>query len=111
MPCLEDPPTFMNITVIEAGCIVLRKEVMKHGYSRLMGLLFLLCGTAFSQVVHTDHNIVPDSNHQRVASPESLLIGSGDLLHVTIFREPDLEQKVRVKDSGEIDLDLAGSVK
>ena len=76
-----------------------------------MGLLFLLCGTAFSQVVHTDHSIVPDSNHQRVASPESLLIGSGDLLHVTIFREPDLEQKVRVKDSGEIDLDLAGSVK
>jgi len=42
---------------------------------------------------------------------ESLLIGPGDLLHITVFREPDLEQKVRVKDSGEIDLDLAGTVK
>ncbi|QNI32698.1 SLBB domain-containing protein [Alloacidobacterium dinghuense] len=42
---------------------------------------------------------------------ESLLIGRGDLLHITIFREPDLEQKVRVKDSGEIDLELAGPLK
>jgi len=42
---------------------------------------------------------------------ESLLIGRGDLLHITVFREPDLEQRVRVKDSGEIDLDLAGTLK
>jgi polysaccharide export outer membrane protein len=42
---------------------------------------------------------------------ESLLIGRGDLLHVSIFREPDLEQKVRVKDSGEVDLNLVGLIK
>jgi len=44
------------------------------------------------------------------ATAESLLIGRGDLLHVSMFREPDLEQKVRVKDSGEIDLSLVGAV-
>ena len=41
---------------------------------------------------------------------ESLLIGSGDLLHITVFRESDLEQKVRVKDSGEIALQLIGNI-
>jgi polysaccharide export outer membrane protein len=41
---------------------------------------------------------------------ESLRISSGDLLHVSVFREPDLEQHVRVRDSGEIDLDLVGAV-
>jgi polysaccharide biosynthesis/export protein len=43
-------------------------------------------------------------------SNESLLIGRGDLLHISIFREPDLEQKVRVKDSGEIELSLVGTI-
>ena len=42
---------------------------------------------------------------------ESLLIGRGDLSAHNVFREPDLEQKVRVKDSGDIDLDLAGTIK
>jgi polysaccharide export outer membrane protein len=48
---------------------------------------------------------------QNTGRQESLLIARGDLLHVTVFREPDLEQHVRVKDSGEIDLTLAGTVK
>lgn len=47
----------------------------------------------------------------QASSPESLRIGRGDLLHITVFRESDLEQHVRVKDSGEVDLDLAGTVK
>ena len=42
---------------------------------------------------------------------ESLLIGHGDLLHISVFREPDLEQKLRVNDAGDIDLDLVGAVK
>jgi polysaccharide export outer membrane protein len=41
---------------------------------------------------------------------ESLLIGPGDLLHVTVFRESDLEQRVRVKDSGDVGLQLIGDV-
>ena len=43
-------------------------------------------------------------------SAESLLIAPGDLLHITVFREFDLEQKVRVKDSGEVALQLIGNV-
>ncbi|HTV06517.1 MAG TPA: polysaccharide biosynthesis/export family protein [Acidobacteriaceae bacterium] len=41
---------------------------------------------------------------------ESLLIGPGDLLHVTVLREPELEQRVRVRDSGEVTLPLIGDV-
>jgi polysaccharide biosynthesis/export protein len=41
---------------------------------------------------------------------ESLTIGAGDMLHVTIFREPELEQRARVKDSGVVVLDLVGQV-
>lgn len=41
---------------------------------------------------------------------ESLLIGPGDLLRITVLRESELDQKVRVLDSGEISLELAGTV-
>ncbi len=41
---------------------------------------------------------------------ESLLIGPGDLLHVSILREPELDQHVRVLDSGDVVLALAGDV-
>ncbi|HEY0784759.1 MAG TPA: polysaccharide biosynthesis/export family protein [Acidobacteriaceae bacterium] len=44
------------------------------------------------------------------AASESLVIGAGDLLHITIFREDNLEQRVRVKDSGEVALSLVGNV-
>jgi polysaccharide export outer membrane protein len=53
----------------------------------------------------------PYLSGQSADRQESLLIARGDLLRITIFREPDLEQHVRVKDSGEIDLNLAGTVK
>ncbi len=41
---------------------------------------------------------------------ESLLIGPGDLLHITVLREPELDQRIRVLDSGAITLALAGSL-
>jgi polysaccharide biosynthesis/export protein len=44
------------------------------------------------------------------SAPESLLIGPGDLLRITILRESELDQRVRVLDSGEVPLSLAGSV-
>jgi len=46
----------------------------------------------------------------RLHAQESLLIGPGDLLHITVLREPDLEQKVRVRDSGEISIALIGDI-
>jgi polysaccharide export outer membrane protein len=44
------------------------------------------------------------------AARESLLIGPGDLLHVTVLRESELEQHARVLDSGAIPLALIGDV-
>ncbi len=41
---------------------------------------------------------------------ESLVIGPGDLVSVHVFREPDLDGKLRVKDAGTIALPLIGAV-
>lgn len=46
-----------------------------------------------------------------VSAPESLVIGPGDLLQVDVLREPELTQKVRVLDSGEVMLPLIGRIK
>ncbi|HEY6445621.1 MAG TPA: SLBB domain-containing protein [Acidobacteriaceae bacterium] len=43
-------------------------------------------------------------------SQESLLIGPGDLICITFVRESELDQHIRVLDSGEIVLALAGTV-
>jgi polysaccharide export outer membrane protein len=43
-------------------------------------------------------------------SPESLLIGPGDLLHITVLRESELDQHTRVLDSGDITLALTGTL-
>lgn len=41
---------------------------------------------------------------------ESLLIGPGDLLRISVLRESELDQRVRVLDSGEISLALVGNI-
>ena len=41
---------------------------------------------------------------------ESLRIGPGDLLRISVLREPELGEKVRVRDSGDINLPLIGTV-
>jgi polysaccharide biosynthesis/export protein len=52
-----------------------------------------------------------DSSESSVAvAQESLLIGHGDLLRVTVLRESELDQRVRVLDSGEVALALVGKV-
>lgn len=45
------------------------------------------------------------------AQNESLLIGPGDLLHVQVYDTPEMEQRVRVTDAGEIPLAFLGNVK
>lgn len=45
-----------------------------------------------------------------VAQKESLLIGPGDQLHVVVFDTPELEQHVRVADSGDAPLMLVGAL-
>jgi polysaccharide biosynthesis/export protein len=47
----------------------------------------------------------------RLQAQESLLIGSGDMLHVQVLDTPDLEETARVNDAGELPLILGGNVK
>jgi polysaccharide export outer membrane protein len=42
------------------------------------------------------------------AQKESLLIGPGDMLHVVVFDTPELEQRARVSDSGDLTLVMGG---
>jgi polysaccharide export outer membrane protein len=44
------------------------------------------------------------------AQTESLLIGPGDLIQVDVMDTPELEQQVRVTDSGEVSLAYIGSI-
>lgn len=82
---------------------------------RRLSLFFILLVVAFfghaQDVQQVKKVTVSGTNAVKAEDHESLLIGKGDLLHVSVFREPDLEQRLRVKDSGEIELSLAGSVK
>ena len=52
----------------------------------------------------TPAQTTPDVAH------ESLLIGPGDLLQITVLDESDLSRKVRVRDSGEVNLPFIGNV-
>lgn len=101
---------FTNTTVIAATTLLKLEGQMKREHSWI--LVLLVCasgGIARSQRVPADNSA--DVNTQADKVHESLLIGRGDLLRITVFREPDLEQKLRVNDAGEIDLNLAGAVK
>src|SRR5215469_14531269 len=43
------------------------------------------------------------------AQKESLLIGPGDIVHVVVFDTPELEQHVRITDSGDLNLVMGGT--
>jgi polysaccharide export outer membrane protein len=45
------------------------------------------------------------------ASTESILIGSGDMLHIQVFDTPELDQHARVMDDGNVPLIFLGEVK
>ena len=61
---------------------------MKRGHS--LGVILcmsFLCGIAHAQALLADKKATQtDAGHETAAAAESLLIGPGDLLHVTIFR-------------------------
>jgi polysaccharide export outer membrane protein len=46
-----------------------------------------------------------------LAQKETLLIGPGDTLHIQVYDTPEMEQRVRVTDAGEIPLSFLGNVK
>jgi polysaccharide export outer membrane protein len=93
-----------------------------HEFLRRLVLSFILigCGLAVAAqqaapAATPPANTEPSALAAAAAPPnadsaESLLIGPGDLLRITVLRESELDQKVRVLDSGEITLALAGNV-
>jgi polysaccharide export outer membrane protein len=45
------------------------------------------------------------------AQKESLLIGPGDALHIQVYDTPEMEQRAKVTDTGEVPLSFVGNVK
>jgi len=60
----------------------------------------------------SSETVAPQAAPATTATPpsESLLIGPGDLLRISVLRESELDQTVRVLDSGAIALELVGNV-
>jgi polysaccharide biosynthesis/export protein len=54
--------------------------------------------------------VSPTAKAQTPPATESLRIAPGDLLHIVVLRESDLERTVRVRDSGDIALPMIGDV-
>ena len=46
-----------------------------------------------------------------LAQNESLLIGPGDLLHLQVYDTPEMEQRARVTDAGNIPFSFLGTVR
>jgi polysaccharide export outer membrane protein len=67
--------------------------------SRFCTLLLVLSSSAFSGIATT-----------LLAQNESLLIGPGDLLHLQVYDTPEMEQRARVTDAGNIPFSFLGSV-
>jgi polysaccharide biosynthesis/export protein len=101
----------------------------RFGISLTTILLLLLCTTGRNAYAQSQNSAVsaavaanPDTP-ARTNTPapanvpetdtvkESALLGPGDLLHIQVFDEPEMEQRVRVNDAGEVTLSLIGKVK
>ena len=76
----------------------------------ILGVMGLSAGIGAAQASPPVGSAAATGDAEKPAVRESLLIGPGDLLHVTVMREPELEQRVRVLDSGDIALPLIGNV-
>jgi polysaccharide biosynthesis/export protein len=76
----------------------------------ILGVMGLCAGIGAAQAAAPVGSAAATGDAGKPAMRESLLIGPGDLLHVTVIREPELEQRVRVLDSGDAALPLIGNV-
>jgi polysaccharide export outer membrane protein len=73
-------------------------------------LLLGLCSSLSSaqSQVPADHNPIMRSESE--ATTNTLKLGPGDLIHVTVYDMPELEQRLRISDQGTVSLSLIGSV-
>ena len=71
--------------------------------SRVSSLLLVLAASTAALPAVAQHTVAQHTT-------ESLVLGPGDLISVHVFREADLDTKLRVKDAGTISLPLIGAV-
>lgn len=82
-------------------------------FAALLLLLPLITGaqqTAAPSTAVAQLSTAAAKSEPAAAPAESLLIGPGDLLRISVLRESELDQHVRVLDSGEITLALVGNL-
>lgn len=89
--------------------MLLNRQIAMRGSAFASAILLLLSPCLFSGST-AQAQATPSALQTSAAPQESLLIGPGDLLHITVFDEPEMEQRVRVNDAGEISLNLIGKI-
>src|SRR5258708_38009191 len=80
----------------------------KHILIKVLFVLLLVVALLSPATAQQKPSTAPEPD---ATAKESLRIGPGDLLHITIYDEPALEQRARVNDAGEVSLSMIGSVK
>ncbi len=87
---------------------------MRVSFKNLIIMAFALCAftpviaegaSAASTLEH--HNVAPLSHHD---TPAPYLIGAGDVLDISVWKEDGLEQEVLVRPDGGIDFPLVGEL-
>ena len=73
---------------------------------KLQILALILTATGFAQTAQT----APAAPTTPPVQSESLLIGPGDMLHVSVFDTPEMDQHARVTDDGNVPLIFLGNV-
>jgi len=97
-----------------------------HSISKIaLTLLLLLCflvTPAWGQAAQTNapstlpttvqplQQVLPEPQGLKARAPAEIIIGSGDLLEVSVYGAPEFTKQVRVADTGQISLPLLGDV-
>ena len=93
---------------------------MKTRVSLVFVLAVLICMPTFGQIQKQyspgQNPPVPVTSELPTSQPDAgptsdLRLGPGDLIHVTVYDMPELDQHARVSDQGNVSLSLIGSVK
>lgn len=92
-----------------------RPKLLSAGFAALALSVFLMAPSFTTHAQQAGEASAAQTTPASVAAPttpnrESLLIGPGDLLRISVLRESELDQRVRVLDSGEISVALVGKV-
>lgn len=92
-----------------------RPKSLSAGFASLALTLFVMAPSFTARAQQASKASAAQTASASAAEPttpvrESLLIGPGDLLRISVLRESELDQRVRVLDSGDIALALVGNI-